>query len=105
MRCSGCDMVKQKKVKKVSEKKVIVKEEPKLINGLLPCPFCGNFATVEQEAYLAKNFCDGKIYYVVCSMRLCSIGCRTRGTKEEVMKVWNHRSDPVKEKKVRKIKK
>lgn len=64
------------------EIKVVSKEEETLIPDLLPCPFCGGEAIVEEygrSVFLAK--CTS------CGIKLPNVN----RTKEEAIKAWNTR--------------
>jgi len=65
---------------------------------LLPCPFCGNPAQIEDDMYLLKRYDKGRIYHVICSMKSCGMGSKYVGTKREVAARWNLRKEPIKKK-------
>ena len=55
----------------------------KLIEGLLPCPFCGS------SAVLLKT---GHAYYVQCTECLTQTAHFRKNGKEDAMKFWNRRA-------------
>ena len=62
---------------------------------ILPCPFCGGAATVQEDIRYPRNLDDGvQAYEVVCSNLKCVIyNCDNKYflNKEEAINAWNTR--------------
>lgn len=59
------------------------------MDALKPCPFCGGAAVCRSRP--VSFYCEGRAYRVYCGF--CRIGTIEMGIEEEVVKLWNRRTE------------
>ncbi len=61
---------------------IISKDLGVLKDGLLPCPFCGEYPNLENNGY----------FWYCCTNADCLAEVRTGKTKQEAIDIWNRRT-------------
>ena len=65
------------------------------MKNILPCPFCGQEASIREIEDESYNTCRIDIYYdIQCNTPNCFMECGSDwryDTPEEVIKLWNNR--------------